>query len=135
MLKFELPFPPSVNNYKTIGKIVRTETGKLYQQRRNSNETKMYYFAVTQILRPYRRMAELDAIGETIGYEVIVGLHPPHQKRYDADNRLKVLLDSLVRAQVIKDDSLIKRLVVEKKPMVESGKVIVEIKAFTERVP
>ena len=48
------------------------------------------------------------------------------KRRYDLDNHLKVLLDSLVRAYVIQDDSQIHKLYVEK-GVVEGGRVVVGI--------
>lgn len=126
-----LPWPPSVNHYKKIGKIVKTKTGKLYQQRVNNNDTKMFYFEVYQIGKksmPSEGFKFHD--GEEIDLEVRVDLHPPHERRYDVDNRMKVLCDSLMHAKIIKDDSQIRRLIVEKKSMIVGGKAIVIIKEF-----
>jgi len=129
LITFELPWPPSVNNYKKIGKIVKTQSGKLYQQRINNNETKMFYFEVYMISKKIMPTeGSKFAISDQIELEVSIDLHPPHQKRYDVDNRLKVLLDSLTRAKIIKDDSQIRRLIVQKKPMIEHGKTIVSIR-------
>lgn len=133
-ITLELPWPPSVNNYKTVSKIVKTKTGKLYQQRRNSNETRQFYFD-TYILSkqlPHKDGAKFH-FREDIDLEVIIGLHPPYEKRrYDLDNRLKVLIDSLMYAQIIHDDSQITRLCAEKKHMIAHGKVVITIKEIVK---
>lgn len=132
MIEIILPWPPSVNNYKKIGKIVKTAKGKLYQQRINSNETKMFYFQVYILAKKLKRPeSELYCFRDDISLEATVCLYPPHQKRYDLDNRLKVLMDSLMHARIIHDDSQISRLIVEKKGMIESGQTIVTIKEIT----
>lgn len=126
--ELELPWPTSVNHYKKVGRIVKTKSGKLYQQRLNTIHTEKFYFD-TYILHKQRMPPEWAkfAISETISFEVCVSLYPPNACRYDIDNRLKVLFDGLVRAKVIHDDSLITRLFVEKMENVENGKVIVKI--------
>jgi Holliday junction resolvase RusA-like endonuclease len=123
-----LPWPPSVNHYKKVGRFVRTKTGKLYQQRVDTNETKTFYYQVYMLTRQsmpveWPKFADSD----TIRYYLGVYLYPPNSSRYDIDNRLKVLLDGLVRANIIKDDSQIDRLYVEKCDIVGAGEVIVRI--------
>lgn len=129
----ELPWPPSVNHYKKVGRIVKTKTGKLYQQRKNTCHTEKFYFD-TYILHKQSMPSEWlkFASSETIAFEVRVYLHPPNSSRYDIDNNLKVLFDGLVRAKVIKDDSQITRLYVEKCNIIEHGKVIVRIQEIVQ---
>jgi Holliday junction resolvase RusA-like endonuclease len=128
-LILNLPWPPSVNHYKKIGRIVKTKSGKLYQQRKDTDETKKFYFD-TYILYKNTKPAEWlkIACSETISFEIYVDLHPPDSSRYDLDNRLKVLFDGLVRAKIIKDDSQITRLHVQKMNIIEHGQVTVRIK-------
>ena len=127
--ELELPFPPSVNHYKKVGRLVKTKNGKLYQQRKNTCHTEKFYFD-TYILHKKSMPPEWVkyACSDTISFEVHVHLYPPNTSRYDIDNNLKVLFDGLVRAKVIHDDSQIARLYVEKCNMIEHGKVIVRIK-------
>lgn len=129
--ELELPWPPSVNHYKKVGRIVKTKTGKLYQQRKNTVHTDKFYFD-TYILNKQSMPSEWVkyADSDTISFEVHVSLYPPNTSRYDIDNQLKVLFDGLVRAKVIKDDSQITRLFVQKMENVEHGKVIVKIKGL-----
>ena len=132
-LELILPWPPSVNHYKKVGRIVKTKTGKLYQQRKNTDETKTFYFLTYQQAKLQMPSEWLKfAISETISFEIDVDLHPPNKRLYDLDNRLKVLLDGLVHAHVIKDDSQITRLLVQKMDIIEHGKVIVRIRERLE---
>lgn len=124
-----LPWPPSVNHYKRLGRIVKTKGGKLYQQRVNSDETKTFYFQVYMLSKkqmPQEWPKSVDSA--TISYEIRVSLHPPDEKRRDIDNVLKVLLDSLMHAKVINDDSQITRLYVEKLGTMSYGQTIVTVK-------
>ena len=128
MIELTLPWPQSVNHYKKVGGLIRTKTGKMFQKRVNTNETNLFYYQVWMRVKP-RIPPEgfLFRNDGTIRLYLEVDLHPPHTKRYDADNYLKVLLDSLTNAKVWADDSQVHRLLVEKKTMVEGGQVIVRI--------
>jgi crossover junction endodeoxyribonuclease RusA len=110
-----LPYPPSVNNYKKLGRLVKTKSGKTYQQRLNSDETKTFYYQVYMLskMQVPSEWGKFASSG-TISYDLRVTVSPPDKKRRDIDNILKVLLDSLVRAHIINDDSQIHRLYVEK---------------------
>jgi Holliday junction resolvase RusA-like endonuclease len=130
-MRLVLPWPPSVNHYKKVGAIIRTKNGKLYQKRVNTNETKLFYFQVWQQIKMGIALNRMDLpIDSTIDLGVDVYLYPPSERRYDADNRLKVLLDSLVNAKVIEDDSQITRLLVQKMSIISGGQTIVEIYAL-----
>lgn len=52
-----------------------------------------------------------------------IGMFPPDKRRRDIDNILKVVLDSLVHASLIEDDSQIMQLYVEKHPPVKDGRL------------
>lgn len=130
-LILELPWPPSVNHYKKVGRLVKTKTGKLYQQRVDTNETKTFYY---QVYMMTRRKIPLEwakfAASATIKYEARICLYPPDYSRWDIDNRLKVLIDALVRAHLINDDSQIYRLYVEKCDYDGDGRAIVHLLPF-----
>lgn len=131
ILELTLPWPPSLNHYKKVGRIVKTKNGKLYQQRRNTVHTDKFYFDVYML---YKKLKSTEwpkfASDGTINFSIGVYLYPPSSCRYDVDNRLKVLLDGLVRAKVIKDDSQIHRLYVEKCNIIEHGQVIVKLEVL-----
>jgi Holliday junction resolvase RusA-like endonuclease len=61
-------------------------------------------------------------------YEIYIELFPPSNNRYDVDNRLKVLLDSLVYSKIISDDSQIHKLIVVKKSVFDGGKSVIVLK-------
>jgi Holliday junction resolvase RusA-like endonuclease len=89
----------------------------------------MFYFQVYQLAKSFNRPeGSLYCFRDDILLEVTVDLHPPHTRRYDLDNRLKVLIDSFMHARIIKDDSQISRLVVEKMAPYPNGKTVVTIK-------
>lgn len=124
----KLPWPPSLNHYKKIGRLVTTKNGKVYQQRANTDETKTFYYK-TYIVSKENMPPEWPKFRdrEDIKYQVRVSLHPPNKCRYDIDNRLKVLFDGLMHAKIINDDAQIHRLFVEKLNMIDEGMVIVRI--------
>jgi crossover junction endodeoxyribonuclease RusA len=125
MIELILPYPPSVNHYKNIGRLKTTKTGKMYQERINSPETMYYYVTVMNICRRQGVKSFDSAI-----LDVTLHLFMPDNRKRDIDNPCKVLLDSLVKAQVILDDSQIHKLTIERKSNFERGKVHVFIKEF-----
>ncbi len=125
MIELELPWPPSVNHYKTTGCIVTTRTGKLYQRKINSHETNQFYISVWAEVKS--RCLKSFA-GATISLEVHA--YPPDKRKRDLSNILKVLEDSLQRAGLFDDDYQIARLLVERKAIIRDGKVIVRIAEF-----
>lgn len=128
-----LPWPPSVNHYKQVGAIVRTKTGKLYQKRINKTVTVgFYYNAYVEAKKAMPLEWAAVARSEAVMFGVRVCLHPPDNRRRDIDNGLKVILDSLVHAHVIHDDSQITRLLVQKLDIIKPGKVIVTIEPIGE---
>lgn len=118
-----LPWPPSVNHYKRVGKLIRTKNGKIYQPRINSRSTLAYYLEVAK----RALLFEPVKIAQGSNLQVTLLLHPPDKRKRDIDNILKVLLDSLVHANLIEDDFFIKKLVVEKFYPIKDGKVFVTI--------
>jgi crossover junction endodeoxyribonuclease RusA len=126
-IEITLPYPPSVNHYKTIGKIVRTKKGKIYQQRINSEDTKRFYYEVWCKIRSKNAIGAFSA---TISLEVTIDLHPPDKRRRDIDNGIKIILDSLQRGGLISDDNQICRLLVTRMSIIKHGQIIVRIKPY-----
>lgn len=134
--EIDLPWPPSVNHYKKVGRIVKTKTGKIYQQRKNTLETEKFYFDTYILNKCSMPSGWLKfACSETISFEVYIDMHPPlrtSHRRWDLDNHLKVTLDAIVRAKIIHDDSQIYRLFVQKMDNIENGKVRIKIRPLGE---
>jgi crossover junction endodeoxyribonuclease RusA len=131
MIELELPWPPSVNHYKIAGKLTTTKNGKTYQPRVNSQETLRYFFEVWMKIHRLRAREGLKSFDSaTISMEIYL-FAPDHRKR-DIDNICKVLIDSLQKAGIYKDDSQIHRLYLEKREMFRGGKVLVRIKEINE---
>lgn len=126
MIELELPYPPTINHYKRIGRTVLTKTGKSYQQRVNTDETKLFYYEVWVIIKNIKAIKQIPMpIDSTISLEVY--LYPPDKRKRDIDNPIKPLLDSLVKGGFIKDDSQVSRLLIERRSIIDKGKVIVRI--------
>lgn len=121
-MTFTLPYPPSVNHYKSVGQLVRTKSGKLYQKRFNSPETTAFYYKVWQAIR---FKAPLRPLESTISLEVSV--YPPDKRKRDLDGILKVLMDSLQRGGLILDDYQVARLLVIRRDIIPGGQVIVQL--------
>ncbi len=61
---------------------------------------------------------------------VCIKLYPPDKRRFDIDNRAKVVLDLLTKAQVWIDDDQVDRLIIERCDIVKPGKFTVEIQEW-----
>lgn len=122
-----LPYPPSVNTYKTIGRTIRTKTGKIYQQKVNSPLTKRFYYEVWMAVR---QKTQLGFGSAPISLDIEV--YPPDKRKRDLDNILKVLIDSLQKANVFDDDSQVSRLFVERRSIISQGQIIVRIQRYAQ---
>ena len=90
MLEVALPWPPSVNHYWAA-------RGR---SRYLSPRARAWHREAWAILRSSWRGRPMR--GEVA---VLLVLHPPDRRRRDLDNILKAVLDALVKAQVLGDDS------------------------------
>jgi crossover junction endodeoxyribonuclease RusA len=61
---------------------------------------------------------------------VTIDAYPPDKRKRDLDNIQKALLDAIVAADVIEDDSLIDALSITRHEACEDGKVIVRIQPY-----
>ena len=113
-----LPWPPSVNHYyRHVGpRVLISKDGRRYRE------------AVAAVAR----RAGNPTFSEPV--EVALDLHPPDNRRRDADNSLKSCLDALTCARVYEDDSLIQRLTVTKKePQPPDGLAVVRITEYEQK--
>ena len=110
MIKHELPYPPSINNY-----YARQKNGAVYIK----PEGKSYRIAVKwnlHLAKPIEGKVKLH-----------VDVFPPDRKKRDLDNLNKCLLDSLQFSGIIKDDYDIDYLSMRRCEVTPGGKVIVQI--------
>lgn len=116
-IEFTLPFPPSVNHYwrNFRGRMVIGARGRAYRK------------AATDAIADQR--VPCDGLGGPLQVELTA--HPPDRRRRDLDNLQKALLDAVVAAGVIEDDSNIDDLRVTRGTVFPGGKVAVVIRPYT----
>jgi Holliday junction resolvase RusA-like endonuclease len=122
MITLELPYPPSLNHFKKIGRTMRTKKGFMYQTRVNSPQTELFYQQV---------WVKVKASGiKSFGAAKLVleiDVHAPDKRRRDLDNVCKVSIDSLQRAGLFDDDFNIDRLLIERKSIISGGLLVVRL--------
>ena len=119
----ELPYPPSVNHYweacayKKLGKLVRG---------RRKSEKALQFIEAMKILAS-RKNAVTGRVG------VLLRVFFPDNRVRDLDNLLKGVLDGLVAAGVMLDDSQIHDLrVINSGEIVKGGKIQVSVWEMNE---
>jgi Holliday junction resolvase RusA-like endonuclease len=115
IMEITLPWPPSLNHYyRHVGpKVLISKEGRQYQRK------------VTKQLGNYENLTMYEC-----PIELSMELYPPDNRKRDVDNSLKSCLDALMYGKLYADDSLIRKLVVEKKPaMLPQRMVVVSVKA------
>lgn len=111
MIRFQLPWPPTVNTYwRRVGaKTLISKKGRLYRD-----------VAMDQAWQHDRRGWPLKG-----RLRVSVTAFPPDRRRRDLDNILKALLDALGHVGLYLDDSQIDRLEVVRTGL--GGVVVVKV--------
>ena len=128
--QIELPYPPSVNHYKKVGRPSVSKNGYWYTPMVNTTETKVYYWQVFMKIKS----KGLESFGDAKIY-VEVDVYPPDKRKRDLDGILKVLLDSMQKGGLYDDDHQICRLLVTRMSIIEHGKVVVRIKELPMQSP
>lgn len=123
-----LPYPPSANqNWRAVAGGWRTaKNGTRYRKYAQSSvEVKQYHITVLKTVL-------LQGIKEIQGVlRVLMTVHPPlGKKRYDVDNYNKVVLDSLQKAGIYRNDYLITDLQTRILPRCEQPCVIIRIESI-----
>ena len=115
--EFVLPFPPSANG------LYRVFRGRTIV----SKQCREYKKTVIAI------MEELGLADEQLEdrLRVYIELHAPTRRKYDLDNRLKVLMDSLQASGFMVDDEQVDSLRVDRGVIVTGGKTIVRVELLT----
>ena len=130
MIKFTIPWPPSVNSYWR-----HPSKGKLAGRHLISSEGRAYR---TSVMAGCHRQKVFNLRLEG-RLEISLSVVPPDKRRRDLDNLLKSALDSIVHAGVVLDDSQFDRIVIarisdEKKSTEQSGLVYVQITETTKEL-
>lgn len=108
VLRFELPYPPSVNHYylHTSNGVILGAKGKSYRR------------DVALLLNHHKGYC-----GAERRLSVTINLFPPDKRKRDIDNILKCLLDSMEYANVYENDNQIDMLTVIRRQRVQYGSV------------
>lgn len=124
-LKYRLPWPPSVNHYWRHVVINGRPRTLLSKEGREFKQA-----AVGAVLQQ-RRGPSAPLSGRLA---IAVTLFPPDRRRYDMDNRLKAVLDSLTEARVWEDDRYVKIIHLEEGGIVKGGACRVCIAPAPDRI-
>lgn len=120
MITVALPWPPSNN------RMWRTPTkGKLAGRTMLSEAGRRYRMDVAAAL-----IVAGTPRASYHGCRLAVSIYasPPDRRKRDLDNLPKAILDALVHADIIRDDSDIDLLIIERKAVTTAGSVSVEIR-------
>lgn len=118
MINLTMPWPPSGNHmWKHAG-------GRHYLTQAAAN----YYAEVAWRVQEEGKLVNLD-----MPLKVQCWLFPPDKRRRDMDNAWKVIADSLTKAKVWQDDSLIKSLHLEWGAVEKGGLIRVLIQPYVEK--
>ena len=111
-LRFELPYPPSVNNYWHA-------SGK---RRYISPAGKKFTEEVLLVVK----QAGYKGFGDkSLGISVMI--HPRSKRKFDLDNTLKAILDALMKADVYDDDSQFEYIEIARGEHRDGGAAVVHI--------
>lgn len=117
MISFILPYPPTANTYwrhptkgKLAGRHLISEKGRAYR-------AEVQALALTQKLN----------IGMNGRLKVNIQVLKPDNRKRDLDNLLKSLLDSIVKAGIVEDDSLFKDIRIIETGIEKPGSVFITI--------
>ena len=115
-VKFELPWPPSVNRYlRFVGpRVLISREGRRFRR-----------MCVSRLAGAFPKLAgAVKLTGE---------FYPPDSRRRDLDNVLKCTLDALVHAGLMEDDSQIKRIDIRMEaPVPPEGLVYIELEEIED---
>ena len=116
-ISFELPWPPSVNRYyRNVGpRVLISREGRRYRM-----------MCVSRLGGVFPKLeGKVKLTGE---------FYPPDARKRDLDNVLKCMIDSLVHAGLMRDDSQIKHIDVQMmSPVPPEGAVYIKLEEISKR--
>ena len=116
-ISFELPWPPSVNRYyRHVGpRVLISREGRRYRM-----------MCVSRLGGVFPKLeGKVKLTGE---------FYPPDARKRDLDNVLKCMIDSLVHAGLMRDDSQIKHIDVQMmSPVPPEGAVYIKLEEISKR--
>ena len=116
-ISFELPWPPSVNRYyRHVGpRVLISREGRRYRM-----------MCVSRLGGVFPKLeGKVKLTGE---------FYPPDARKRDLDNVLKCMIDSLVHAGLMRDDSQIKHIDVQMmSPVPPEGTVYIKLEEILKR--
>ena len=116
-ISFELPWPPSVNRYyRHVGpRVLISREGRRYRM-----------MCVSRLGGVFPKLeGKVKLMGE---------FYPPDARKRDLDNVLKCMIDSLVHAGLMRDDSQIKHIDVQMmSPVPPEGAVYIKLEEISKR--
>lgn len=123
--QFELPFPPTINDYKM-------PTSRGTRKNKHGGSVPMLALVLTKKARNYRRQVLQLFWGsnhKTLHDRLRMRIEfcAPDRRTRDLDNYVKGLQDALTHAKVYEDDSQIDELIVKRGAVTQSGKALVQI--------
>lgn len=129
-LTIALSFPPSVNHYwrHVALPVGKGKTGFRVQALISADGRRYKTTVCREVL------AQRAALGIKTPVRMRVALCPPDRRRRDVDNYVKALLDSLVEAKVLEDDSLVRDLRLVWGDVAPGGKAVVTIRGIAGTV-
>jgi crossover junction endodeoxyribonuclease RusA len=122
-LKFELPYPPTINGaYKPI--MIRKKPRIMLSQAARDYKVKAYLSLLPIVAKLNE---DTKAVFKSNFLEITVLRYPPDKRRRDPDNIKKFVYDALMQVGLIEDDS---KIIVEHsylKEVVSGGKIGIEL--------
>lgn len=109
MLRFELPYPPTVNHYWGVS-----------GHRRFIKKQGLQFRADVNMI-----VSDLPKLIGSMGIRIYV--YPPDNRRRDLDNLLKATLDAMEKAELYRDDKDFDYIEMIRKEKVTNGKLEIEI--------
>jgi len=112
---FSLPWPPSLNtaypSTKT-GRRILSKKGRAYQK-------EVWALCAQQKIKMLRGTVSIT-----------IQAYPPDRRKRDLDNLFKMILDSLQKAFIIEEDSLVYHLAITKHAPMSPGRVEINLEKY-----